>query len=52
VYDDGTATKMERPTPDPSLYGGEWYTLNGVKLSGKPTTKGLYIHNGRKEVVR
>lgn len=52
VYDDGTATKIERPTPDPSLYGGEWYTLNGVKLSGKPTTKGLYIHNGRKEVVR
>ena len=52
VYDDGTATKIERPTPDPSLYGGEWYTLNGVKFSGKPTTKGLYIHNGRKEVVR
>ena len=23
VYDDGTATKIERPTPDPSLYGGE-----------------------------
>ncbi len=52
VYDDGTATKMERPTPDPSLYGGEWYDLNGRKLKGKPTTKGLYIHNGRKEVVR
>ena len=52
VYDEGTATKIERPTPDPSLYGGKWYTLNGVKLSGKPTTKGLYIHNGRKEVVR
>ena len=52
VYDDGTATKIERPTPDPSLYGGEWYDLNGRKLKGKPTTKGLYIHNGRKEVVR
>ena len=52
VYDDGTSTKMERPTPDPSLYGGEWYDLNGRKLKGKPTTKGLYIHNGRKEVVR
>lgn len=30
----------------------EWYTINGVKLTGKPTTKGLYIHNGRKEVVK
>ena len=29
-----------------------WYTINGVKLAGKPTTKGLYIHNGRKEVVK
>ncbi|UKK60927.1 hypothetical protein L6468_07870 [Prevotella communis] len=30
----------------------EWYTLDGVKLSGKPTKKGLYIHGGKKVVVR
>ena len=24
-----------------------WYTINGVKLEGKPTKKGVYIHNGR-----
>ena len=29
-----------------------WYSLDGRKLQGKPTTKGLYIHNGRKEVVK
>ena len=29
-----------------------WYTLDGRKLSGKPTSKGLYIVNGRKEVVK
>ena len=28
-----------------------WYDLNGRRLNGKPTVKGLYIHNGRKEVV-
>jgi hypothetical protein len=28
-----------------------WYDLNGRRLNGKPTAKGLYIHNGRKEVV-
>ena len=28
-----------------------WYTLDGRKLQGKPTTKGLYIVNGRKVVV-
>ena len=30
----------------------EWYNVNGVRLSGKPAQKGIYIHNGRKEAVR
>lgn len=29
-----------------------WYTIDGRKLTGKPTAKGIYIVNGRKEVVR
>ena len=29
-----------------------WYDLNGRKLSGKPTKKGLYIHNGRKFAIK
>ena len=29
-----------------------WYDLQGRKFPGKPTTKGLYIHNGRGEVVK
>ena len=29
-----------------------WYSLDGRRLQGRPTAKGLYIHNGRKEVVR
>ena len=29
-----------------------WYTVNGVKLDGKPTTKGMYIKNGKKVVVK
>lgn len=29
-----------------------WYTLTGVKLDGKPTRRGIYLHNGRKEAVR
>lgn len=31
---------------------GNWYTLDGRRLSGKPTTKGVYIVNGRKVVVK
>ena len=29
-----------------------WFTLDGRKLSGLPTTKGVYIVNGRKIVVK
>ena len=29
-----------------------WYTLDGRKLNGKPTKKGLYIYGGKKQVVR
>ena len=30
---------------------GAWYTIDGVRLDGKPTKKGLYIHGGKKVVV-
>lgn len=29
-----------------------WYDLSGRKLSGKPTTKGLYINKGKKVVIK
>jgi uncharacterized repeat protein (TIGR02543 family) len=30
----------------------DYYTLDGRKLDGKPTKKGLYIHGGRKVVIK
>ena len=29
-----------------------WYTINGVKLLSAPAQKGIYIHNGKKIVVK
>ena len=29
-----------------------WWTISGVKLEGKPTEKGVYIHNGKKVVIK
>jgi hypothetical protein len=29
-----------------------WYTVDGKKLDGQPVKKGLYIHNGRKTVIK
>ena len=31
---------------------GVWYTLDGRKLNSRPHKKGLYIHNGRRIVVK
>ena len=31
---------------------GEWYTVDGKKLSGRPTKKGLYVKDGQKVVIR
>jgi hypothetical protein len=42
--------------PDFSTKGewsaGAWYSIDGRKLSVKPTQKGLYIHNGKKVLVK
>lgn len=29
-----------------------WYSLQGMRLSGRPSLPGLYIHHGRKYIVR
>jgi hypothetical protein len=29
-----------------------WYTLSGCRQKVKPATKGIYIHQGRKEIVK
>ena len=29
-----------------------WFTLDGRRLNSKPTTKGLYIHNGQKVLIK
>ena len=61
--DDETTTSLTPDpglTPNPSPRGegnfkgegsGYWYTLDGRKLQGKPTKKGIYINNGRKVII-
>jgi hypothetical protein len=29
-----------------------WYDLNGRRLNGQPTQKGIYINNGRKHIIK
>jgi hypothetical protein len=34
------------------MINDSWYDLNGRRLNGKPTTKGVYVNGGRKVVIR
>ncbi len=48
---DGT-TSISGVTPDAGTSGNDsYYTLQGVKVA-KPTLKGIYIHNGKKIIIK
>ena len=51
MVDDGETTGMLNVNVNDNA-NRNWYTLDGRLLNGRPTAKGIYIHNGRKEVVR
>ncbi len=40
--------KLDADSPQSEI----WYDLQGRSFSGKPTTKGVYIHRGKKVVLR
>ena len=50
VFDDET-TKIAN-TNLTNITNGNWYDLNGRKLNGMPTKKGVYLFNGKKVVVK
>ena len=53
-----TATIEPRETPtgisgvNKNAQVNGWYTVDGRKLSGRPTAKGVYINNGKKIIVK
>jgi len=54
--DDDNATGIEEidnlTIHNSQFEAGAWFTLDGRKLSGKPATKGIFIRNGKKMLVR
>jgi len=30
----------------------QWYTLDGRRINGQPTAKGVYIVNGKKVIIK
>ena len=50
VFEDGTTAIQ--PTRVEEEGDGAWYTVQGARLSGSPKTRGVYIHNGKKVLVK
>jgi hypothetical protein len=46
----GTTKIMTVESQKPTINSG-WFSLDGRRLSGKPTQKGVYIYNGKKVVI-
>lgn len=40
------------PVVDRTVKDNSWYTINGMRLNGRPTQKGMYIHNGKKYIIK
>ncbi|MBO6192367.1 MAG: hypothetical protein J6N98_08230 [Prevotella sp.] len=50
---DGSVTAISTINADGvAMKADGWYTINGMKLEGMPTEKGIYINNGKKVVVK
>ena len=50
-FGDGT-TAIEALAATTSAEDGEWYSLDGRRLSGKPARKGIYVRNGQKFIIK
>ena len=52
-FDDGTTTGISTISGDSQSDGdGSWYTLSGQRMNKKPAQSGLYIHNGKKVIIK
>ena len=54
-YDEVTPTAigtLHTRTGEVSFDSEAWYTLDGKRLNAKPNTKGIYVNNGKKVVIK
>lgn len=54
-FGDENTTGIESIDNGPSTMDnsdGAWFSLDGRRLSGKPATKGVYIHSGNKVIIK
>ena len=52
---DGTVTgigTISTKTGEGTIDNGAWYSLDGRRIEGKPSTKGIYVNNGNKVIIK
>lgn len=52
VFEDSNTTGINNVSTEEKKDTNKWFTLQGVSLSEEPTQPGIYIHNGKKIIVR
>ena len=51
-FEENTTAINEHELHESHELSGAWYTLDGRKLQGKPSAKGIYVRNGRKFIIK
>jgi hypothetical protein len=51
-FEENTTAINEHELHESHELSGAWYSLDGRKLSGKPSAKGIYVRNGRKFIIK
>lgn len=52
IVEDGHATGIQAISKEVLTSNDQWHNINGQKLSNVPTTKGFYIKNGQKTIIK
>ena len=52
VSDVTETNSIENAVNETSTKDNAWYTVSGMRLKKAPTQKGIYIHQGKKIVIR
>ena len=51
-FGNGETTRIDASQLTVDGLGDDWYSIDGRKLNGEPTAKGIYIRNGKKVIIK